>query len=98
MKTEREWQEIEVQVQELIAQRKEISKKIHVLKASIYQRKHRGKQTGGKDYTKTVAWQMFGKRLKDLTKEEYREYYNARQKIARENRKNGIYKRKRKGE
>ena len=95
MKTEQEWQEIEAQVQQLVKQRKELSKTIHALKARICQHK---RSKSKKDHTKTIAWQMFGKRLKDLTAEEYREYYNARQKIARENRKNGIYKRKRKGE
>ena len=38
-----------------------------------------------KDYTKTLAFQMFGKRLKDLTEDEKREYSKERTRISRKN-------------
>ena len=38
-----------------------------------------------KDYTKTLAFQMFGKRLKDLTEDEKREYSRERTRKSREN-------------
>lgn len=38
-----------------------------------------------KDYTKTLAFQMFGKRLKDLTEDEKKEYGRERTRISREN-------------
>lgn len=37
-----------------------------------------------KDYTKTLAFQMFGKRLKDLTEDEKREYGKERTRVNRE--------------
>ena len=37
-----------------------------------------------KDYTKTLAFQMFGKRLKDLTEDEKREYGKERTRVSRE--------------
>lgn len=38
-----------------------------------------------KDYTKTLAFQMFGKRLKDLTEDEKKAYRRERTRISREN-------------
>lgn len=44
-----------------------------------------------KDYTKTLAFELFGKRLKDLTKEEKREYNKIlTRKIRQKNKKNNM--------
>ena len=42
-------------------------------------------QNKRKDYTKTFAFQMFGKRLRDLTEDEKKEYGRERTRISREN-------------
>lgn len=91
MNNEQKWIEIEAeilnlqrQLEEINKQRKEISKKIHVLKCGLNQhnKKHREKNTR----TDTEVFAMFGKPLKELTKDEYRIYYNTRQKINRQKR------------
>ena len=96
MKTEQQWKEREQELEELVELRKVISSRIHELKVRIAQ--HKKQMASPPNKTNTIAYQMFGKRLRDLTAEEYRIYYNTRQRINRKNRKNGIYKRKRKEE
>lgn len=94
MKTQEQWKEREQELEELVELRTAISSRIHELKVRIAQ--HKKQMATPPDKTDTIAYQMFGKRLRDLTTEEYRIYYNARQRINRQNRKQGVYKRKRK--
>ena len=82
MKTQDQWKAMEDELAELKELRTEISKRIHSLSVSIAQHKK-----NPPDKTNTIAYQMFGKRLRDLTTEEYRIYYNARQRINRAKRK-----------
>lgn len=85
MKTEAEWKNKEAELASLIEERSRISKRIHVLKVELKQ--HKEAQSNPPDKRNTIAFQMFGKRLKDLSKEEYRAYNNARQRINRQKRK-----------
>ena len=85
MKTQEQWKAMEDELAELKELRTEISKRIHSLSVSIAQ--HKKCEKNPPDKTSTIAYQMFGKRLKDLTTEEYRIYYNARQRINRAKRK-----------
>ena len=94
MKTEQEWKVKEQELNELVKQRRSISKRIHELRVHIAQ--HKKKVENPPDKTNTLAYQMFGKRYRDLTAEEHKIYYSARQRINRANRKQGIYKRKHK--
>lgn len=82
---EKEVAELEKQRKELKEQIKEISKKIHILKVDI--NKHNKFNKEQKVRTNSAVYEMFGKPLKELTKEEYKEYYNTRQKINRQKRK-----------
>lgn len=82
---EKEVAELEKQRRELKEQLKEISKKIHILKIDINQ--HNKSYKEQKVRTDTEVYKMFGKPLSKLTKEEYKEYYNARQRINRQKRK-----------
>lgn len=83
MKTTEHWEAVEAEIKELEELRRGISERIHLLRVSLNQ--HRKQNPPSK--TDTIAYQMFGKRLKDLTADEYRQYYNARQKINRAKRK-----------
>lgn len=65
--------------------KRNISKTIHVEEMKIKQ--HYQKHAEPKIKTDTAVYQMFGKPLKELTKEEYKIYYNARQRINRQKRK-----------
>ena len=85
MKTPEEWKEIEQERDELKAVRKSISKRIHLLNMRLAQRSRT--ENKPKDKTNTIAYQMFGRRLRDLTPEERRLYYNARQRINSKKRK-----------
>ena len=85
MKTQAEWLEMEQELAELKELRDAISKRIHELSVGI--RQHKKYMQSPPDKTGTIAYQMFGKRLKDLTAEEYRIYYNARKRINRAKRK-----------
>lgn len=81
MKTPEQWKVMEQEVEELEELRAVISNRIHLLKVKLAQHKKTTQNsTAGMN---SIAYQMFGKRLKDLTPDEYRQYYNARQ---RENR------------
>lgn len=80
---EKELAELEKQRRELKEQIKEISKKIHILKVDMNQHNKLHKE----QRTNSAVYEMFGKPLKELTKEEYKVYYNARQKINRQKRK-----------
>lgn len=82
---EKELAELEKQQKELKEQIKEISKKIHILKVGMNQHSKLHKEQ--KIQTNSKVYEMFGKPLKELTKEEYKIYYNARQKINRQKRK-----------
>ena len=85
MRPESYWKAREKELKALEAQRKELSARIHLLKCDI--RQHKQTVKNPPDKTNTIAWQMFGKRLKDLTPEEYRIYYNACQRKRRAQRK-----------
>jgi hypothetical protein len=90
LKNEIYWQELENEVKELVALRQELSAKIHKLKVELNQhkkQKEEAEKRGDSNYLETYAYQMFGKRLKDLTVEEYKVYYNTRHKIAEKIRK-----------
>lgn len=82
---EKEIAELEKQLKELDEQRKAIAKKIHTIKVSLNQ--HNKSHKKQKVQTDTEVYKMFGKPLKELTKEEYKKYYNARQRINRQKRK-----------
>lgn len=82
---EKEVAELEKQRKELKEQIKEISKRIHILKVDINQHNKLHKEQ--KVRTNSLVYEMFGKPLKDLTKEEYKIYYNTRQRINRQKRK-----------
>lgn len=82
---EKEIAELEKQLKELDKQRKEIARKIHTLKVGLNQHNKLHKEQ--KVQTNTEVYKMFGKSLKELTKEEYKVYYNARQRINRQKRK-----------
>lgn len=77
-------EELSKQRTEKIKQREKTSKKIHRLQ--IYIRQHEAHKER-KIQTDTEVYRMFGKPLKELTKEEYKVYYNARQRINRQKRK-----------
>ena len=79
MLSNEQWEEKQEELDELIELRQLISNRIHILRIEIAQ-KSKQKEV---DKTNTIAWQMFGKRLRDLTATEYREYYNARQRERR---------------
>lgn len=70
-------------------QLKEMSNRIHALKIGIQaqEKRQEERKNNPKVNTNTEAYKMFGKPLKELTKEEYRIYYNTRQKINRQKRK-----------
>lgn len=82
---EEEWKEIEQERDELKAVRRAISKRIHLLNMRLAQRNRT--KINPPDKTNTIAYQMFGKRLRDLTPDERRLYYNARQRINSKRRK-----------
>lgn len=84
MLSNKEWEAKRKELEELEKQKKEIAKKIHILKVSLNQH---GKHCDNKVRTDTEVYKMFGKKLKDLTPEEYKVYYNARQRINRQKRK-----------
>lgn len=79
------WKAKEEQLEKLIEQKKELSKQIHLLKVEL---NNHEKYVPKGTRTNTEVYKMFGKPLNELTKEEYRTYYNARQKINRRKRKN----------
>lgn len=84
-----QWKDREKELLELKKQRKEISKKIHELQNALNQH---GKHSVQKVRTDTACYKMFGKSLNELTKEEYKQYYNARQRINRQKRKEKLLK------
>jgi hypothetical protein len=93
MLTQAEWQARENELEALKAERKalkarnaEISKRIQVLSIDIAAYKKR-QENPTPIRTDTFAYQMFGKQLKDLTQDECRIYYAARQRINRAKRK-----------
>lgn len=75
---------VNAQLKALKAERDELSKQLHSL--SVRCRQHKQYQRKP-PHTDTLVYTMFGKQLKDLTKEEYRIYYNACQRINRAKRK-----------
>ena len=85
---EKEIAELEKQLKELDERRKATAKKIHNLKVGLNQ--HNKSHKEQKVRTDTETYKMFGKPLRELTKEEYREYYNARQRINRQKRKEKV--------
>ena len=89
MKTQAEWYALEQELASLRKQREEmwgqikpISKRITFLEFSLKQ--HKTKFQNTKDWTTTFAYQMFGKRLKELTPDELRVYNKMRQRAIRE--------------
>ena len=84
---EQEILELTRQLWKLDEQRKEIARKIHIIKVGLNQH---SKHNEHNIRTNTEVYKMFGKPLKELTKEEYKVYYNARQKINRQKRKENI--------
>lgn len=59
-----------------------VKKQIALIKRRIYW--HNNNKYKQKDYSNTIAWEMFGKRLRDLTIEEKREYNKIRTRKSRE--------------
>ncbi len=85
MYTNEYWAEMEAELKELRELRTEISKRIHILNMGLHS--HHKTIANPPDKTDTIAYQMFGKRLRDLTPEELRKYYTSRQRINRAKRK-----------
>jgi hypothetical protein len=85
-KKEQEILELTKQLRELDVQRKEVARKIHLIKVSLNQ--HNKSHKEQKIQTDTEVYKMFGKPLRDLTEEEYKKYYSTRQRINRQKRKN----------
>ena len=97
MLTETDWKAKEQELERLKAERAamkvqmaELSRKIHILSVSV-RHYHENYDKMPRDYTQTAAYQMFGKRLKDFTAEEYRIYYSTRQRIRRAKKKGGTH-------
>ena len=86
---EKELLKLQKQLKELDIKRKEIADKIHLLKVGINQHNKKHKERVVK--TDTEVYKMFGKPLRELTKEEYKVYYNARQRINRVKRKERMF-------
>ena len=80
-----EWELRQQELEELVQLRTEISERIHRLQQVI--RQHQKAIQAPPDKTNTFAFQMFGKQCKDLTAEEHKIYYNARQRENRAKRK-----------
>ena len=75
--TEKQWQAIEQRVAKLTEQKKAIQKELNFLKAKLAGREYRVNNYTPTDNTKRergFAMKIFGKRRKDLTPEELREY------------------------
>lgn len=88
MLTDKDWKAKEAELKELMNQKEELSRKIHILKMSLKQH-NEYKPKGTK--TDTEAYKMFGKPLSAFTEEEKREYYKIRQRINRAKKKeNGV--------
>jgi hypothetical protein len=79
------WETVAEEITILKRQREELSKRIHNLQVRLNNHNKLNKEH--KTRTDTEVYQMFGKSLKELSQEEYRIYYNARQKINRQKRK-----------
>lgn len=77
--------ELTERLKEYEDKKRKLSKQIHLKENKI--RQHNNKHKEHKINTNTEVFRMFGKPLKDLTHEEYKIYYNARQKINRQRRK-----------
>lgn len=86
---EKELLKLQKQLKELDIKRKEVADKIHLLKVGINQHNKKHKERVVK--TDTEVYKMFGKPLRELTKEEYKVYYNARQRINRVKRKERMF-------
>lgn len=84
--------ELAERIKDMEAQKKKLSKQIHSEQVKINQ--HKRKIEEHKINTDTEVYKMFGKPLKDLTKEEYKKYYNTRQKINRQRKKEATEERK----
>lgn len=78
------WEEVKREIEELEEQKREITKRIHLLKVGLNQH---GKHTDHKARTNTTVYEMFGKPLKALSKEEYKEYNRVMQRANRQKRK-----------
>ena len=93
LKSQRNPEEFDIMLEQEIfynkKQLKEVSNRLHALKIGIQAQTKRQieRKNNPKVNTNTEAYKMFGKPLKELTKEEYRVYYNTRQKINRQKRK-----------
>ncbi len=83
---EKELEKLKIKREALKAECEGISKQIHILSCDIRAHKKR-MENPQPTRTNTFAYQMFGKQLKDLTHDEYKIYYNARQRINRAKRK-----------
>ena len=71
MKSEQFWEKQKKELENLLKERREISKKIHLLKVSLQQ--HKTKSYKNPNAGKTSrAFARFGKRWRDLTPEERR--------------------------
>lgn len=84
------WQDIANQIQQLQKQidllHKDLhtlAKQKHILQNKLNQHKKQQAKPKQDNWQKSIAFEMFGKRLKDLTPTEYKVYFNARQRINR---------------
>ena len=72
MKNNEYWQSLENELIILKNQRDELSRKIHLM--SVELRQHKGTLINRKIDTSSLCYQMYGKRQKDLTPEQLKEY------------------------
>ena len=82
MKSSKEWEAMEEELKELLELRAEVSRRIRVLKVAI--NAHKRTLAHPPDKTNTIAYKMFGKRLRDLTTEELKAYNAQRKREGRE--------------
>ena len=99
MKSNEYWEMMELELQTLLTQkasmnkqnsnaeqRKALSKQIHLIKVKLNQ--HRKVLQYREEHpvvkTNSLVYEMFGKKLRDLTAEEYRKYNNLQHKLRRQ--------------
>lgn len=88
MKSNEYWEALELELQELKLQRDELSRKIQLVSAKL--RTHKGVLKEQKLNTKSLCYQMYGKRQRELSPEQLREYNRIMRRKSREKKKKNI--------
>lgn len=81
MKDLKQWEEMQEELDELVEIRRILSERIHNLRIRL--RQHKIYNNKIFDKAETIAYKMFGKRLKELSPAEFRQYYTERQRERR---------------